>query len=407
MVSNHPISNKMVTFAAKRRKGSVTVNVNSMEVPFVFGKIANGKDFTDRTIDAEKLRSNFRGLVNTIIISPRRWGKTSLVNHALEQMRDDKGYLICKVDIFNCRTEAQFYQAYVNAILKASYSKMNEFLEAAKKYVGSFGPKLTLSDSSQQYELALGVDFKDRQYSCDEILDLPQKIAVEKGKKFIVCIDEFQNVNTYDDTLGFQRKLRSHWQTHDKVGYCMFGSKRHMLLDIFSNYEMPFYKFGDIMFLDKISEADWVKFLVARFENTGKSISEDAARDIARKVECHPYYVQQLAQLTWLRTQKSCDCRIVDDAFESLVGQLSLLFANIIDTLTAKQISFLLAVSNGEKNFSSHDVLTKYNLGTSANIKNLRKAMQDKDLIDVMPDAVMMQDPVFAYWLRKEFAGKN
>ncbi len=79
-----------------------------MEVPFVFGKIANGKDFTDRTIDAEKLRSNFRGLVNTIIISPRRWGKTSLVNHAMEQMRDDKSYIICKVDIFNCRTEAQF-----------------------------------------------------------------------------------------------------------------------------------------------------------------------------------------------------------------------------------------------------------------------------------------------------------
>ena len=90
-----------------------------------------------------------------------------------------------------------------------------------------------------------------------------------------------------------------------------------------------------------------------------------------------------------------------------VVLKLSLLFANIVDTLTAKQISFLLAVSNGEKNFSSHDVLTKYNLGTSANIKNLRKAMQDKGLIDVMPDAVMMQDPVFAHWLRKVFVRRH
>jgi len=340
-----------------------------MDIPFVFGKIADGQDFTDRTIDTEKLKNNFHGLVNTIIISPRRWGKTSLVNHALEQMEDEKDYLVCKVDIFNCRTEAQFYQTYVNAILKASYSKMDE----------------------------------KRFYSYDEILDLPQKIALEKGKKFIVCIDEFQNVSTYDDSLGFQRKLRSHWQTHNRVGYCMFGSKRHMLLDIFSNYEMPFYKFGDIMFLDKISEADWVRFLVARFEGTGKHISEDVARHLAQKVECHPYYVQQLAQLAWLRTLKECDASIVDEAFETLVGQLSLLFANIIDTLTAKQINFLLAVSNGEKNFSSRDVLTKYQLGTSANIKNLRKAMQDKDLIDVMPDAVTMQDPVFAYWLREKY----
>ena len=374
-----------------------------MDIPFVFGKIADGEDFTDRTVDTEKLKNNFRGLVNTIIISPRRWGKTSLVNHALEQMGDDKEYLVCKVDIFNCRTEAQFYQTYVNAILKASCSKMEEFIEAAKTYVGSFGPKLTLSDSSMQYELALGVDFKDKQYSYEEILDLPQKIALEKGKKFIVCIDEFQNVSSYDDSLGFQRKLRSHWQTHNRVGYCMFGSKRHMLLDIFSNYEMPFYKFGDIMFLDKIGEEDWVKFIVSRFADTGKKISEPVARLITQKVDCHPYYVQQLSQLAWLRTKKTCESTIVDEAFESLVGQLSLLFSNLVDSLTAKQISFLQAVAYGEKNFSSREVLTKYQLGTSANIKNLKKAMQDKDLIDVMPDAISLQDPVFAYWLKEKY----
>lgn len=374
-----------------------------MDIPFVFGKIADGEDFTDRVVDTEKLKNNFRGLVNTIIISPRRWGKTSLVNHALEQMGDDKEYLVCKVDIFNCRTEAQFYQTYVNAILKASYSKMDDFIAAAKKYVGSFGPKLTLSDCSMQYELALGVDFKDKQYSYDEILDLPQKIALEKGKKFIVCIDEFQNVSSYVDSLGFQRKLRSHWQTHNRVGYCMFGSKRHILLDIFSNYEMPFYKFGDIMFLDKIGEEDWVKFIVSRFADTGKKISETVARLITQKVDCHPYYVQQLSQLAWLRTQKNCKESIVDEAFESLVGQLSLLFSNLVDSLTAKQISFLQAVAYGEKNFSSREVLTKYQLGTSANIKNLKKAMQDKDLIDVLPDVITLQDPVFAYWLKEKY----
>lgn len=374
-----------------------------MDIPFVFGKIADGEGFTDREQDTEKLVNNFRGLVNTIIISPRRWGKTSLVNHALERLGDDKDYFVCKVDIFNCRTEAQFYQTYVNAILKASCSKMDEFIEAAKKYVGSFGPKLTLSDSSLQYELALGIDFKDKQYSYDEILDLPQTIALEKGKKFIVCIDEFQNVSTYEDSLGFQRKLRSHWQMHNKVGYCMFGSKRHMLLDIFSNYEMPFYKFGDIMFLDKISEDDWVRFLVGRFENTGKQIADETARHLSRLVECHPYYVQQLAQLAWLRTVKVCEVKTVDEAFDALVGQLSLLFANIIDTLTAKQISFLQAVASGERNFSSRDVLAKYELGTSANIKNLRKALQDKNLIDVMPEATMIQDPVFAYWIKNVY----
>lgn len=374
-----------------------------MDIPFVFGKIADGEDFTDRTADTEKLTANFRSLVNTIIISPRRWGKTSLVNHALTQMRDDSEYLVCRVDIFNCRTEAQFYQTYINAVLKASTTKMEEFIEAAKKYVGAFAPKLTLSENSLQYELTLGVDFKDKQYSYDEILDLPQKIAVEKGKKFIVCIDEFQTVSTYAESLAFQRKLRAHWQMHNRVGYCMFGCKRHMLLDIFSNYEMPFYKFGDIMFLDKIGQDDWVAFIQARFAATGKHIAEPVARLIAQKVDCHPYYVQQLSQLAWLRSKRSCGEQVVNEAFESLAGQLSLLFSNIVDSLTVKQIGFLQAVANGEKNFSSSSVLHDYQLGTSANIKNLKKALLDKDLIDVMPDAITLQDPVFAYWLKEKY----
>lgn len=374
-----------------------------MEIPFVYGKIADGSNFTDRRQDTEKLVNNFKGLVNTVIISPRRWGKTSLVHHALQSMSKETDYLLCQIDIFNCRTETQFYQAYVNALLKASYTKMDEFIAAAKKYVGAFGPKLTLSDSSMQYELAFGIDFKDKQYSYDEILDLPQQIALERDKKFIVCIDEFQNVSNYEDSVGFQRKLRAHWQRHNQVGYCMFGSKRHMLLDIFSNYEMPFYKFGDILFLEKIDEQEWVAFIVDRFAQTGKTISTTQALRIAQNVACHPYYVQQLAQLVWLRTDTACKDAIIDAAFEALVGQLSLLFSNIIDTLTAKQISFLQAIAQGERNFSSREVLTKYQLGTSANIKNLRKAMQDKDLIDVMPNSIQLQDPLFAYWLTHKY----
>lgn len=387
----------MTNFAGRK------INERSMEIPFVYGKIADGSNFTDRTQDTEKLVNNFKGLVNTVIISPRRWGKTSLVNHALQRMSNENDYLLCQIDIFNCRTETQFYQAYVNALLKASYTKMDEFIAAAKKYVGAFGPKLTLSDSNMQYELAFGIDFKDKQYSYDEILDLPQQIALERGKKFIVCIDEFQNVSNYEDSVGFQRKLRAHWQRHSQVGYCMFGSKRHMLLDIFSNYEMPFYKFGDILFLDKIGEQEWVSFITDRFSQTGKRISTTQASRIAQYVACHPYYVQQLAQLVWLRTDTACKDAIIDAAFEALVGQLSLLFSNIIDTLTAKQISFLQAIAQGERNFSSREVLTKYQLGTSANIKNLRKAMQDKDLIDVMPNSIQLQDPLFAYWLTHKY----
>ncbi len=371
-----------------------------METPFIYGKIAEDKNFTDRRQETELLLQNFNNLINTIIISPRRWGKTSLVNKAAKLLAD-KNIRICQIDIFNCRTEEQFYKAYANTILKASTNIWDEFIAAAKKYLGKFVPVVSLSDGGQNYEFSFGIDFKDTKFSYDEILDLPETIAKETGKKFIICIDEFQNINEYDDPLSFQRKLRSHWQRHSSVGYCLYGSKRHMLLNIFNNYEMPFYKFGDVVFLPPIKKEDWTTFIRDRFSDTNKRISKGQCDKIVELTKGHPYYTQQLSQQVWLRTAKECTDEIVEEAFYGLIGQLSLLFANVLDSLTPKQISFLIAVSNGESNYSSKEVLTKYQLGTSANIKNLKKATLEKDLIDIFPgDRIEMQDPIFEYWLK-------
>ena len=288
--------------------------------------------------------------------------------------------------------------------MRISTSAWEEFVAGVKKYLSRMAPTVSLSEGSQNYELSFGISFKDNRLSYDEILDLPQQIAKDKGKKIIVCIDEFQNINEYEDSLAFQRKLRAHWQTHTSVCYCLYGSKRHMLLSIFNDYSMPFYKFGDILFLQKIERKDWAAFISQRFADTGKQISDELSGMIADKMKNHPYYTQQLSQQTWLRTSKDCSEAIVNEAFSSLIGQLSLLFTNIIDTLTSRQISFLIAVADGVVNFSSKDILKQYQLGTSANIKNLKKATLEKDLIDILPgNTIEIQDPAFEYWLKNVY----
>lgn len=372
--------------------------------PFVYGKVADNENFTDREQDLNYLTNNFKGLINTIIISPRRWGKTSLVNKAVGEFDKNSNYIVCKIDIFNCRTEEQFYTAFASSVLKSSFTAWEEFIGGAKKYLMRMLPKIAMSDNSQNFELSFDIDFKDQSMSFDEILDLPQTIAKDKNKNIIVCIDEYQNINDYNDSLGFQQKLRSHWQLHNKVCYCLYGSKRHMLLNIFSDSQMPFYKFGDIHFLQKISRTDWVIFIEKRFNDTGKKITPELCGIIADKTKNHPYYTQQLSQQVWLRTTHDSSIEIVNEAFDALVNQLSLLFSNIIDSLTAKQISFLVALANGEKNFSSKETLRKYDLGTSANIKNLKQVALNKDIIDILPENIIeFQDPVFEYWLKKSF----
>ena len=380
----------------------VKLMICAMESPFVYGKMAESEFFIDREKETTQLLGNFKSLVNTAIISPRRWGKTSLVNKTLEMLAKDKGFYVARIDIFNCRTEEQFYKTYVNAVLQASASKLDEWVALMKKHIGSVGPKISLGEGSSAYEVTFGLNFKEVQYSEDEILDLPQRIAEEKGKKFVICIDEFQNVGNYADSLAFQRKLRSHWQLHNSVCYCLYGSKRHMLLDIFGNYEMPFYKFGDLMFLDKIDEADWIPYIIGQFKKTGKLISKELASEIVSKVDAHPYYVQQLSHQVWLRTEGTCTAETVATAHANIIDQMRLLFSNLLDSLTPKQINFLHAVVDGVENFSSKTILDKYELGTSANIKNLRKAMLQRDLIDVLPGKTEIQDPIFAAWLKQQ-----
>lgn len=132
-----------------------------MEAPFVYGRIADDLNFTDREDEVALLTQNFKNLINTIIISPRRWGKTSLVNKCARLLSEEsKDILVCQVDIFNCRTEEQFYTAYANALMRISTSAWEEFVAGVKKYLSRMAPTVSLSEGSQNYELSFGISLK-------------------------------------------------------------------------------------------------------------------------------------------------------------------------------------------------------------------------------------------------------
>lgn len=378
------------------------LNMN-METPFVFGKIAKNENFTDRETETAQLVTNFGSLINTIIISPRRWGKSSLVSKAAELALAQKSSLrICRIDLFNVRNEEEFYLLLAMAVLKSASSKWEEAVDWAKRFFRHLVPKIVLS-SDLRNEFSLDFDWKDLRQNPDEILDLAEKIATEKGLRIVVCIDEFQNIAAFDNQLFFQKRLRSHWQQQQKVSYCLYGSKRHMLLDVFTNPSMPFYKFGEVLFLEKIDTLSWKKFIGERFSATGKSISGDLSELIVRLAENHPYYVQQLSQQVWLRTDDTCSDKIVHQAHMSLVEQLSLLFATITEALPSNQLNFLRALVAGETALSSSTVLAKYRLISSANVTRARKALTEKDILDNKAGVISFQDPMYRFWLENKF----
>jgi len=340
--------------------------------------------------------------VNTIIISPRRWGKTSLVNKVSEQLAEEPNLKLCHIDLFNVRTEEDFYITLATEVLKATSSKWEEMADNARTFLSHLLPRITFSPDAQS-EISFGIAWEELKKDPDDILDLAEVIAKAKGMRIVICIDEFQSIADFENPLAFQKKLRAHLQRHTHASYCLFGSKRHMLLEVFTNSSMPFFKFGDLMFLQKISVENWISFIQKRFEDTSKVISQNTASLIAELADNHPYYVQQLSQQAWLRTDKRCNSDIVKEAHEALVNQLSLLFINTTELLSTTQLGFLKAVLAGENQLSSQSTLQKYKLGTSGNVSRLKQSLITREIIDITGDKIEFQDPIYQFWMKKQY----
>ena len=377
-----------------------------METPFIFGKIATEKNFTDREAETANLIQNFTSLINTIIISPRRWGKSSLVNKAANlAMKQNNKLRICHIDLFNVRNEEHFYALLAQKVIAATSSKWEEAVENAKCFFTHLVPKISIGTDPTN-EVSIDFDWEDVKRNPDEVLDLAEKIAKKKNLKIVVCVDEFQNIAEFTDPDYFQKKLRSHWQQHQNVAYCLYGSKRHMMMEVFTNSSKPFYKFGNIMFLNKIDTPYLVEFFNSRFADTGKSITDEASLLIAELVDNHPYYAQQLAQQSWLRTNDICTVEIVRAAHAALVEQLSLLFVTITETLTTQQLNYLKALIAGEKAITSTAVMHRYQISSPTSVARSKTALIKNDILDNNAGEMSFQDPIYAFWLKHEYFAK-
>ncbi|MGQ1785963.1 MULTISPECIES: AAA family ATPase [unclassified Saccharicrinis] len=367
--------------------------------PFTYGKLTNAHTFANRTKEIEHLGFNFRGGVNTIIISPRRWGKSSLVEEAARRIKD-KHIKIAFLDLYDTKTEKEFYFLLANEVIKACTSKAEDFFNNAKGIFRHLIPKISYSPAQDQ-KIDIEFNWEQVQKNPSEILDMAESLAIAKNIRLVVCMDEFQNIGSFKKSLDFQKKLRAHWQRHQHVTYCLYGSKRSMLIEFFSSSRMPFYKFGDIILLEKISGLEWEKFIIRRFKSTQKKIGTPIARLIHEYAEQHSYYVQQLAQQCWLRTETVCTEEIVENALESLINQLSLLFHGMTDLLPTTQVRFLNALLDNQTSLTSKKVLEKYQLGTSSNVKRIKQALVQKEIIDIMGKDINILDPIYKHWLRR------
>lgn len=371
-----------------------------MERAFVYGMSVEGENFTDRVKETKRLKMNMENGINVILVSPRRIGKSSIVRKVTKEITSPKIKTVY-MDIYDCRSEYDFYNRFASELLKQTANKTGQVIENIKKFMVRLTPKISFSpEPMSEFSLSLGIT--PQNYKPEEILQLPEIIGQAQGVHIVVCIDEFQQIGEMSDTLTIQKRLRGIWQHQRNVSYCLFGSKKHLMNKLFQNRRMPFYLFGEMMYLDKIPTEDWVPFICSRFESQDKKISAELARLICETVESNSSYVQQLAWNVMAETGKVTTEEDFHHGVDALLAQCSALFEEQLKGLTGYQINFIRALCDGvSSDFGSKAILETYNLGTKSNISRIKTALLSKEMIDFDKDNVFLEDPVFKIWFKR------
>lgn len=371
------------------------------EQSFVFGVSVSDYNFIGRKEEIRRLKMNFEEGINTILISPRRWGKTSLVKKVCEVV-DRKKVIPVFVDIFKCKTEYEFYNALAEAVLKQTASKAELWMDNARDFIARLSPKVSFSpEPNSEFALSLGISPKT--HAPEEILSLAEEIAQKKQKRIVVCIDEFQQIGEMADSVSIQKRLRSVWQHQRLTSYCLFGSKKHIMMNVFQKRNMPLYQFGDFKFLDKIPTETWVEYIVQHFKDRQRTISTEQAAKICQLVDNYSSYVQQLS---WLVFSLIDEGQVVTDehlkqGVKDLLNSQEQLFMQQIEPLTAYQMNFLRCILSGHHDdFGETAVREEFQLGSVSNITRLKTALVDKDIVEMSGKRYYITDPVFALWFR-------
>ncbi len=375
-----------------------------MKNPFVYGETVTGDNFCNRTQEISELVNDIKNGTNVIVFSPRRYGKTSLINQVIEIARQ-KGILSFYVDLYPAVNKQKFIEIYARAISAGLTGKTSRIVKKLKEYLPRIIPKVVMDDQSVQFEFGF-----DRRGSLsphvDDLLEAGKKVADQHNKNVVVVFDEFQEIASFDDQ-EIERKMRSVFQHHRNVSYIFMGSKTHLMRDIFNNPNRPFYKSGKHFPLGKIDSNELGSFAAKKFETTGINIAEHELKEVIEVTECHPYYFQMLCHVLWeiTRDVKAVKLGHIEEAVGILISRESSAFMAIWESLTAKQKNLLMALMQEDHpEIYSRLFLDKHGLGVPSSLQKATKNLISMELIQQANGSYEIVDLFFKRWLRQTWA---
>lgn len=368
--------------------------------PFQYGVVIDDSAFCNRKEEISYLKNQIKNGYSTWLFSPRRFGKTSLVEKVFRELDDS----ICiYIDLYNIKSKDDFCRKYSKVIAIELFNWKDDIKKLTKSLSNAFS-KLSPMVSFDEFGnpgFSLNVHKVEKQEEIETILEVPYQISIRSTKRICIAFDEFQEIKRIDPFL--LNWMRCAFQRHIDISYIFLGSKQSMMEDIFSSIQSPFYEFAAKMNLSTISREELSTFVEGNFIKYGLLIEKQTTGIILDKSDCQPHFTQYFASVIFDLVQAGYDQN--DKDFQNfwmtkIILPQADVFQDIYDQLTNSQRATVQAIARlCESGIYSEETRNKYGLPVSSSLNEVLKALQKRGLVYKTRDTYKITNPVFKEWL--------
>lgn len=366
--------------------------------PFKYGTVVEEPFFFDRQDELKQIVETLKGGNNIVLYAPRRYGKTSLVIKAMREMEND-GYQCIYLDIMTVYSRESFIETYSKAIL-SSQSQWKKALKLFSDLIKGIKPSLSF-DRNGNPEFSIDfIESKVSDVTLESVIDLPGKLA-DHQHPFIIIMDELQDIQKLNGE-NFEDLLRSKIQHHKYVNYLFLGSKTHLLNDMFSNKNRPFYNSALTMNIGPLPYRETVEYLTNHFSDSDIMLSEENAAHLIDTAGNIPYYIQFLASVIWqdtVNTSKIIEPELINRNADKILELKQDYYFELFDRCTVYQKKLLRALAISGHNIYSNDYARKFRLSAPSTTQKAMDSLINDGIIDKQGNHYLFNDPFFKRYI--------
>jgi hypothetical protein len=374
-----------------------------MKNPFLVSGYISKEYFCDREEESKKLIQLVTNGNNVALVSPRRMGKTGLIEHCFRNQKIAGGYYTFFVDIYATRNLPEFVYKFGKEIFERLKPKGKTFIDHFFAVISSLRAGFKLDEQSGMPVFDIGIgEIKTPEFTLEEIF----KYLNTADKPCIIAIDEFQQIAKYPEK-NMEAILRTHIQKTTKSNFIFSGSQRHILHEMFFSASKPFYQSAVLQSLDVIDKNEYIKFASKLFVKAAKDVDKKYIERAYDLFEGHTFYVQAVLNQLFseLDDNEKCTDSIFSKAVNNRVNSYETLYSEIINLLSERQKECLLAIAKAGKasNITGGDFVKKYSLYSSASVQTSARQLLEKEILTKHQNAYSVYDRFFTFWLKSYY----